>query len=278
MEYIIFCDESDKQGKYFGNFYAGALVRSADWGDVVRTLEQMKSQLDLGEVKWSKVSERYLDKYLQMMSAFFDLVEQDKVKVRVMFTHNYVQPVGLTKDQKEHEYFLLYYQFIKHAFGLRYSNPGTGIIYLRLYFDQFPDTKEKAGRFKEYIHDLQLTEEFRNAHLSIRRSDITEVISHDHVILQCMDVVLGSMSFRLNDKHKEKPPGSRRRGKKTVAKEKLYNYINGRIRRMLPGFNIGISTGLRGDMTNSWGHPYSHWCFTPTNYKIVPELGKHKGK
>ena len=72
---------------------------------------------------------------------------------------------------------------------------------------------------------------------------IAEVDSHEHSILQAVDVVLGSMQFRLNDFHRAKPPGQARRGKKTIAKEKLYKRISQRIRSIYPNFNIGISTG-----------------------------------
>lgn len=98
----------------------------------------------------------------------------------------------------------------------------------------------------------------------------------DHDILQCLDVVLGSIQFRLNDKHKEIPLGAKRRGKRTIAKEKLYKHINGRIREIYPGFNIGISTGVKGDKSNRWKHPYRHWLFLPANKKV--DFEKTKGK
>ncbi len=43
-------------------------------------------------------------------------------------------------------------------------------------------------------------------------------------------IVLGAMAFRLNNGHKEKPVGQNRRGKRTIAKEKLYKFIYSRIR------------------------------------------------
>jgi hypothetical protein len=60
------------------------------------------------------------------------------------------------------------------------------------------------------------------------------------------------MQFRLNDLHKKKPAGERRRAAKTIAKEKLYRYISYRIRCIYPGFNIGESTGHQGDLSNRW--------------------------
>ena len=75
------------------------------------------------------------------------------------------------------------------------------------------------------------------------------------------------MQFRLNNLHKVKPEGSYRRGKRTIAKEKLYKFINKQIREVYPNFNIGISTGLQGDIKNRWEHPYRHWSFVPSKHK-----------
>lgn len=97
----------------------------------------------------------------------------------------------------------------------------------------------------------------------INSGDVAEVCSHDHVLLQCTDIILGAMYFRLNNLHLEKPAGSRTRGKRTIAKEKLYKHINSLISSILPHFNIGLSTGKRGYQNPSWELPYSHWKFKP---------------
>lgn len=263
MQYIIYTDESVQQGKYHSNFYGGALVRSTDLDTVKSILDSEKKRLGLQEIKWTKVSAAYLDKYLSMIKLFFDLIEAGLIKVRIMFTQNARAAVGLTREQIEESYFLLYYQFLKHAFGLIYSNDTGRPIYLRIYMDQLPDTKAKADKFKNFIYDLQSQQEFIKANIRIRKEDIVEVNSHDHIILQCTDVVLGAMQFRLNDLHKAIPEGQTRRAAKTVAKEKMYKYINSRIRDIYPGFNIGESTGHQGEISNRWNHPYRHWKFVP---------------
>ena len=74
MEYIIYTDESDKSGKYFGNFYGGVLVSSVDHADILREVARTKAHLLLrNEVKWTKVSANYLDKYVNLMDCFFVL-------------------------------------------------------------------------------------------------------------------------------------------------------------------------------------------------------------
>ena len=183
-----------------------------------------------------------------------------------MFRQSAIVPSNLTKEQYESGFHLLYYQFIKHAFGLRYSNNDND-VYLRLYFDKLPDTKLKNELFLNHIYALQSLPTFQNANLKIRRDDIVEVNSHDHVILQCMDIILGSMAFRLNDRHKEKPEGAKQRGKKTIAKEKLYKHIFRNIHAIYPNFNIGATTS-KFPREKIWLLPYRHWKFTPKEFTV----------
>lgn len=269
MEYRIWCDESVKRGKYFSNFYGGVLVRSTDLRKVEAAINKVCLEHHFNdEIKWQRVTSQYLPKYMALIDAFFDLIEADLVKIRIMFTQNANKAVNLNARQRSEEYFILYYQFFKHAFGLPYSNPTGQLIHIRAYFDELPDTLDKRQAFKEYIKGLQSSRDFQLARLRFRKADITEVNSKDHRLLQCLDVVLGSMAFRLNDGHKEKPVGALHRGKRTIAKEKLYKHINNRIRRLLPGFNCGSSTGLRGPIENKWDHPYRHWLFIPSEREI----------
>lgn len=151
-EYVIYTDESDKDGKYFSNFYGGVLVRSTDLAEAISRLEARKRGLNLfQEIKWQKVTANYLEKYKSLMAEFFDMVAEDKLKVRIMFTQNRLVPTGLTTDQRRIEYYLLYYQFLKHAFGLPFSNPGRQPILVRLNLDWLPQNREENATFKSYV-------------------------------------------------------------------------------------------------------------------------------
>ena len=145
------------------------------------------------------------------------------------------------------------------------TNDTDAPLRVRLNLDRLPDTKEKVRVFRERIVSMNLDPQFRNNKIRFFNDQIAEVVSHDHVILQCLDVVLGSMQFRLNDKHLVKPPGAHRRGKRTIAKEQVYKHIQGRIRKLHKNFNAGITTGHQGDTANRWHHPYRHWLFMPKN-------------
>jgi hypothetical protein len=276
LEYIIYTDESDKRGRYFSNFYGGVLVRSYDLPGVVGRLETCKSRLFLrGEVKWQKVTKTYLEKYEQTIDAFFDEVAADRMKVRIMFTNNQYVPQGLNAEQRKNEYHLLYYQFIKHSFGLQHSAAERSTnAAIRLNIDQMPTSREETAQFKAFLIGLNRIPSLRRAGIRLRLDQIAEVCSHEHVILQCLDIVLGAMSFRLNDKQLEKPAGAHRRANRTLAKEKLYRHILKRIRQIYPNFNIGETTGTQHDFSNRWRHPYRHWKLIPKDHRR--DLGRAK--
>lgn len=278
-ELTIYCDESDISGKHFSNFYGGALVESSHIHEVVERLERAKQEQNLGaEVKWQKISEAYAGKYIAFLDEVFRLLGEGKLKIRVMFTQNYFGAARLTTAQRENGFFLLYYQFVKHAFGLTYGGLQNCETKVRIYFDKLPDTHEKCAAFKGYVLGLNANPYFQRAGIRLVDSEITEVDSKHHVIMQSLDVVMGAIQFRLNDKHLEKPEGSRVRGKRTRAKERVYKHVLASIRALYPGyqFNIGISTGTDGDNSVKWKEPYRHWLFKPAELEIRPQYAKKK--
>lgn len=273
-QYLIYADESRRKGKYFSNFYGGALIDYKDLEKLNKKIITKKEELGLfQEVKWTKVTEQYLDKYIELIDYYFEFIKLNKIKIRIMFRQNAMVPQQLTREQEEKEYFLLYYQFIKHAFGIDYCNPNDkDQVILKMYFDKLPDTKKKNKEFKGYIYALNDFFVINNVH--IYNEDIAEVDSKDHVILQCMDIILGAMNFKLNNMDKEKVSNSNRRGKRTIAKEKLYKRILNNIKNIYPNFNIGVSTSSRSDLTNNWKDPYRHWCFKSKNSSFDSSLTK----
>jgi hypothetical protein len=280
-EYIIYCDESSEDGDHYSDFYGGALIESEDIDHVRQVLAEKKKALHFnGEIKWGKVpgNKYYLQKYIDLMECFFDLVEKKKIKIRIMFRQNMFQARRLSHDHIEQRYFILYYLFIKKAFGLDCSPVVPGGVRVRIYPDQIPDTQEQVARFRSFLVALSRRSEFRHRGISIKPEDVTDVKSHDHDILQCLDVVLGAMHFKLNDLHKVIPEGKRRREKRTRNKEKLYRAINKRIRAVYPNFNVGTSTG-RATNTSRWDDPYRHWRLMPRpDNRVVLKGGKRKKK
>jgi hypothetical protein len=264
-EIIVYADESVRSGRYFGDFFGGAAVLSGDLEDVESTLHAAARKENLlAELKWQKISARYCPKYVAFVHTVFDLVEARKLRLRLMFTENSLVPQGLTEYHRSNSYHILYRYFLKHAFGLEHAGTPGEETRVRFYLDSLPGTKERNAEFRGRVAALESYPPFRRALLRFPTDQIAEVRSHDHIILQALDVVMGAIQFRLNDGHKAKDPKTGRRGAKTIAKEKVYKAVQKRIQETYERqFNIGITTSDRGDRANRWVDPYRHWKFTP---------------
>lgn len=238
----------------------GALINLSDVNLIEKELNNKKEELNLkGEIKWTKVTDNYLDKYIEMINLFFELIKHGKIKVRIMFAQNAFVSDGLTKEQTDNEYSILYYYFLKDAFGLKFSNdtPFKNKVNFSLYLDDLPCSEDQKKVLKTSM--FRYNYELKQSNIEI--TEIVEIDSKKHVIQQCMDIILGSMNFKLNDFDKIKDEETGKRSKRTIAKEKLYKVINKNIRDIRKGFNVGISTSNDGDVTNIWKHQYRHWNF-----------------
>lgn len=274
MRFNIYCDESTPKGRFYSRFYGGALAPENKRLLIEDRLLLKKEDTRLnGELKWVKVNAYNLEDYRFVVDEFFNLLHSGFIKMRVMFLQNIHQIAHL--DYKADEAYLkLYYQFVKHAFGLQYCNPAAEEeISIAIFLDEVPESKEKFLEFKRHLAKLSNNPDFIRNRVHIREPDIAGVNSKCHIILQMVDIILGSMQFRLNDLHKQKPEGSRKRGKKTIAKERLYKHILSRIREGYPNFNPGVGTGYIA-YSDRWTHPYRHWSFKPKNGQI--DLGRAK--
>ena len=216
-----------------------------------------------GEAKWTKITEQDEAAYVRFALKFLELVNRGLIKARVMFTQNIHATDHIQYEEQDAKFFKLYYQFIKHAFGLMFCNPdGTDMVRVAVYLDKAPDTAAALNNFKDYLASLTVLPEFFQARVIVDKDTVAEINSKEHVILQAVDVILGAIQFRLNEL-KAIPKGKKRRGKRTRAKERVYKAINSQLRKMYPHFNIGVTTGQADGRNVRWTHPYRHWCFKP---------------
>lgn len=273
--YIIYCDESDTKGAFYSHFYGGALIRASNQQAIEDELQALKDRLNIfnGEMKWQKITEPYRDKYVAFVNAVFDIIDRGDLKIRIMFTQNRWVPF-LDDYQYENEYFLLYHQFIKHAFGLRYCTGDDETASAAVLLDDIPHNAQKLDVFKTYLSGLSQFSIWQRARFSIAYDDITDVDSRKHNILQALDVVLGAMQSRLNEKHTKPVAPARRRSKRARAKAVVYDAIKARIFRLYPNFNVGISTGQSGGPAARWHDSYRHWLFRPESAQEDSTLTK----
>lgn len=172
------------------------------------------------------------------------ILDEKKIDLNLF---NEVKWSKITENYKEN-----YIQLIDTLFDLLEA----GLLKIRVMFTQ---NRLQPNALTDYHHEI-------------------EIESDAHSILQCLDIVLGGIQFRLNDKHLEKPEGGRFRGKRTIAKEQVYKHINARIRKIYPGFHIGCTTSRREKSQNIWCDSYRHWCFKPKNHNVDENRGKNRTK
>jgi len=276
--FIIYCDESVEKGEFFSHFYGGALVRAEDREKLEAELTAKKTALNMmGEVKWTKITWNYAEKYVELVDTIFDMIRDGRIKVRIMFTQNINVRPDLPEEKIDNEYFMLYYQFIKHAFGLRYwgldgQNEDAGVSIL---IDDPPQSAEKFDKFKSYMASLSDYPVFSRSRIRIRYEDIAAIDSKSHNLLQALDIILGGIQSRLNEVHTRVDPPAKRRSKRARAKELVYAKIKERIWEIYPRFNVGANTGQTTD-SDRWFHPYRHWLFVPTG--SVPDRSRGKKK
>lgn len=274
LEYIIYCDKSEDKGRFYSNFYGGALIKASDRVAIEAGLRAAKTRIT-GEAKWTKITEQDEAGYTAFASKFLEMVAAGLIKVRVMFTQNIHSTDHVQDYEEDAKYFKLYYQFIKHAFGLMFCNEHRKeIVRVAVYLDDAPDTAAALDNFKDYLASLTVLPDFFRARVIVDRDAIAEVNSKDHLIMQAVDVILGAIQFRLNEHHKAIPPNKRRRGKRTRAKERVYKAINAKLRAMYPHFNIGVTTGQAEGQHVRWTHAYRHWCFKPRQSVMDHSRGK----
>lgn len=258
---FIWLDESDRHGEFYSNFYGGILVSSKHHREVMERMRSIVNEVGINdEIKWQKVNEYHYEKYLRVVDELFDLAKEGKLKIRIFFRHNQFTASRLTPEEKKADYQMLYYQFIKFAFGLPYAD--EELDSMTLFIDEIPLRQSERDEFLSHIRGLANDPILKHKGLTIADDGIVEVNSKQHLPLQFMDVILGAICFKLNEKDKLKVEGENKIGKRTLVKLKLYKHINARIREIYPNFNIGVTTPIRMP-TDSWTQVYRHWSFIP---------------
>lgn len=270
----IWLDESDKKGPYFSNFYGGILIKSDDLSEVLAESKALLEKLGIWEeIKWQKVNKHTFDAYTAVVDFIFKLLSENKAKIRIFFRNNQNKPTKLTEEHRRNEFTILYYEFIKNAFGLQYCDMPDGYKDVYLYLDEIPASGPQIAQFRHYLVKLNNDKDFSRNHVRFHESRIIEVKSDKEIPLQFLDLILGAICFRLNNKHLLKDPLTGKRGVRTKLKEKLYKYIDKKIRELRPNFNIGISTGI-SCFSDKWNLPYSHWSFVPSSHEVDHSLSK----
>ena len=213
-------------------------------------LNKVKNKLNLNEIKRQNASLQYLEKYKIFLNSFLDLVEDGKIKVRIMFSEN--SDLVQTQENKKDRYSKFYYLFIKHSFGLSCLRKEK--TNLRLYFDRLPNNIGANAEFKQHIWGLQFTKHLKDK-IKIKKENIADIDSKEHPIIQAVDLITGIMEFYINDLDVNNM------GNRSIAKLELYKLIYERINKIDKDYFIATNYFEYLDQKIAWHKKYLHCQF-----------------
>jgi hypothetical protein len=267
--YIAYADEAwthDPENRFW-RFYGGALLRAAERERIERELNGLKATLGLeGEMKWTQVRPFNWERVAVVLDRFLDFVDERKIKLRYMWLDQAFQdPDALSTYHIEYGYYILYYFFLVFGLGLPWHDDPDGLVSIEYFLDTLPDQPEKREAFRRFLLRAHNFKRF-DKQSRFRIVSVGDVDSKKHVILQCVDVIIGAVGFRLNHQHKAKKKNGRR-AEATKTKEQLYNRIRLRLgqidmaERGGLSYAVGVNTGKSGDVANRWRHKFRQWDF-----------------
>ncbi len=235
MNYHIYCDES-RQTKDRFMVIGGIIIAEENVGLFNQTMENFREEENMrAELKWSKVTNQKLSKYLRFVDYFFALNNTDKLNFHATIIDNHrMNYKKFSKGDRESGFYKLYYELLLQSFG-RHADANTQFL---IYFDYRPST-------------YSLTTLKANLNRGIRKrwylnTDVVRLIEPRRAkainLIQMTDIMLGAIGFQKNGF--DLLAGSRQ------AKIELANYI-------------AHSAGLKNlkENTGRLNHRFTIWNF-----------------
>lgn len=205
-EINIYSDESRHRGERF-LLLGGLWVRTLDVPAVESQIREIRNKhgyrndagkwIDfLGEFKWTKVSNKYLPVYKDIVDLFFRLVDGGKIRFCVMLIDTHNPKVQKYDNIKRDGYFKLLYQLYLHNCRV----PGVYKIYpdkitnpqhaVNLETLRITLNKALIKKFNKLVNPENRLEQYV--------ANITPVDSKKVQILQIVDVIIGAIGYFQN--------------------------------------------------------------------------------
>ena len=193
----VFCDESRPTGRERYLVIGGVTTsrgRVQIMNNKLAALREstgVKSQ----ELKWTKVSASWLDKYRTFVDYFFDELDRDCVRIHCLIVDRYkVDHKKFNAGDCELGFYKFYYQLLLHCFGKPYGEGGNQ---LRV----FPDrrgTSYNVSRLRDILNN-GVAKKFNNysrPFLAVQPQD-----SKAHDLIQLADILIGAIGYQKNRWH-----------------------------------------------------------------------------
>lgn len=278
--YEIFVDEAWTHGgdvRRYWCFYGGIFGTSQDLDRLDQKLRATlkKYGVKKEEVKWSSLSAHNVKLYREFADCLLDAVERGEVRFRQMFYDRAF--VRLASNPLENQaspldvQFKLCYQFLKHAFGLKFLPPAPAgqknEVLVRLDTHSSQPHKDRLVQFAQDLPRM-----LGRADLELR---LTFHRSSQVPRIQVVDLLIGAAGSYGNQMHDLRKDGRRgmtdkQKVRKEFAKEVIYNRLRAidAGQRKTRAFNWFETTGKDLDWANLLHHNVRIWKFKPQRYQI----------
>lgn len=224
-----------------------------------------------GEAKWNKLSAANLNCYKELVDTLMSHMKVDGIKYRQMFLdRSYVwKPLPGEPNPKDLDtQFKLYYQYIKHHFGIQYlpfDKSGTRILV-------------RLDNHSSQAHKDQLVDFAEKLPLWLDRADLTVQVTFINSAksprLQICDILMGAAGSHGNKMQLKRKPGHKGMTPKQKLRHELCKHVYEALKRLdhetrgSRAFNWFESTGHDGDIANRFHHILRIWKFVPDNCVI----------
>lgn len=252
--YVVVCDESTRHGLNYSYFYGGAILKESNYQKINEVLNLYSTSKGLGEVKRTKITLTNYRNYIELLDLFFTYVKSSDIKARVMFSKN--EELDVLPKSLDETYCKFYYLFLRYAFSIYYVGQNVS---LRLIFDDLPETKAACKKLKTYlVNNLNSVVIERGNRVSLKAGDIEEVNSKKHMVMQCMDVIMGLVDFHLNATTEE------RESKRGQARTYVLKFVLSKINEIHDNFVL-TETTMPINSHKGWKDCYKHFVFKHKN-------------
>lgn len=182
--YNIYCDESCHLENDHKNHMLLGCVSSA-YNQVKRHTRRIKELKEkhhfYGEIKWSNVSSSQLQFYKELTDYFFDT---DLMFRAVIVNKSRINNAAFGQDFDDF-YYKMYYYLLSHNKNSLYS------------YNVYLDIKDTLSAFK--VNKLK---DILNTKYGVFRN-VQNIRSHESVLMQLADFIIGALSYNLNIKEKK---------------------------------------------------------------------------
>lgn len=231
IRYEIYADEAWTHSSppllRYHCFFGGIFGSQSLLGRLETELIKIKqvNNLASAEVKWSALKPAKLLAYIQLIDCFFDHLDSANLTYRQMFRDRsfvYCDQSGNTSSEKTEldVQFMLFYQFIKHSFGIQFLPVIHDVKHEILVRLDGHSSQRHKDDLECYINNLN--QHWGRNDIIVKASFIDSKSSN---VLQLCDVIMGAAGSYGNKQHQLRSNGQRGMTKAQKPRYDLSKYI-----------------------------------------------------